>query len=283
MKFTKLTNQQQENFESDGFLIVPNALNGEQLGLLTEVGDRLVENKKSGRGADVDWAADGTTRLRADIRNLIEMDEAFLPLLTLPTTVPLIVQLLGSKIQLHTSHLIWRYPSLGGTADTFRYPNWHRDIARMTNDISDDAMPRVEIKVAYFLSDFSTNDHGQTRFAKGSHLWKATMNLKKGAVDPEEMVIPVGKAGDAVFFENRTWHAAGPNFQQLRKTIMFGYSRRWIRPDDYVKQPQELLDRCTELERSLIDPQDNFDESGAFMPGGKPYAIDEWAELHGIK
>jgi ectoine hydroxylase len=229
-----------------------------------------------------DFGEDGKPRTHDGYRNIVELDEAFLPLLTMSTTVPLVMQLMSPRLQLHTSHLIWRHPSDAATPDVTSQRNWHRDIQRLTRDLENDVIPRVEIKIAYYLSDCSKPGCGQTLFAKGSHRLRGRLNIPEGQVDPVEKAEPLLKAGDAVLFENRTWHCGPPNFAGMRKTIMFGYSYRWMRPDDYLSQPPALLERCSDLERSLIEPKNNYDDSGEFLPGGIVSALDLWANEHGL-
>lgn len=278
MEFTAITDEQRNTFESEGYLIVRNAVDEDYRNRLIEAGDRLASSDRQEFRSEMRGKHG-----RDGFRNIVAIDEIFQPLLTLSTTVPLVMQLLGPRIQLHTSHLIWAYPSPDNTPDDYRRPGWHRDIERMTRDLGDDVQPRVEIKVAYYLSDSSTPGCGQTLFVPGSHRLSAPPAWRDGEADPDGAVEPLVHAGDAVLFENRTWHAAGPNISgRTRKTIMFGYSHRWMRPDDYVTQPESLLSRCTDLERSFVEIQSNFDDKGHFEPGGHSYALDDWAEEHGI-
>lgn len=48
---------------------------------------------------------------RGQERNLLAVDpDNFLPLLTHPVTLPLVAQLMGPRLQLHTSQFLWRHP-----------------------------------------------------------------------------------------------------------------------------------------------------------------------------
>ena len=61
------------------------------------------------------------------------------------------------------------------------------------------------------------------------------------------------KPGDAFLFEQRTWHGEGRNWSgHLRKTLFFGYGYRWVKPMDYILMPQELVDRCTPIQKQLL-------------------------------
>jgi len=60
----------------------------------------------------------------------------------------------------------------------------------------------------------------------GSHL----KNEQPSFDNPVELCV---KAGDAVIFDRRLWHAAGINTsQQIRKAIFYQYSYRWMRAHD---------------------------------------------------
>ena len=68
-----------------------------------------------------------------------------------------------------------------------------------------------------------------------------------------------------MIFEQRMWHAVGPNRSDLtRKGVFFGYGYRWLRPMDYVAQPAALLERCSPLRRQLLG--DAATELGYYIP-----------------
>ena len=80
-----------------------------------------------------------------------------------------------------------------------------------------------------------------------------------------------------------TLHAAGPNRSgRTRKTLVFGYSHRWMRPDDYLVQPDALLARLDPVARALVDATGlNHAANGAFRPCGEASAFERLAEAHG--
>ena len=272
MHWTPLSPEQRDAFDRDGFLIIRNAIDADTIARLIAAGDRLVA---SDRIADRQRSND-----RYDgFRNAVALDPALEPVLTWGATVPLVAQLMGPHLQLHTSHLIWKHADPAGTPDTHRDPGWHRDVATLTRDIPDARMPRVEIKVMYYLTPCAGPYHGQTRFVPGSH----RTPYRPDGSDPPGAVEPLLNAGDAVLFENRTLHAAGPNRSgRTRKTLVFGYSHRWMRPDDYLVQSAELLARLDPVGRALVDASGlNHAANGAFRPCGEASAFERLAESHG--
>src|SRR5579862_5393019 len=140
MEFTALTAEQRQQFYTQGYLIVRNALDSNTVGRLIEAGDRLVaSDRKRNRQGSRDEQFDG-------FRNVIALDDAFVPLLTHPRTVPLIAQLFGPNIHLATSHLIHKRPDPQGTPKTRRLPRWHRDIQGTVEDVGHAYLPRLEMK-----------------------------------------------------------------------------------------------------------------------------------------
>ena len=239
-----LTEHQRTAFERDGFLIVPNALPPDMVGRLTQVIDRLYAEgvQRDGLSKANHWQT----------RNCITLDETFLELLDWPTTVPLVVDLLNWNIQLITSHLVVRAPSPPGADAHWKAEGWHRDGGTSPQDMQE-PHPRLFIKIAYWLTDLTEPGRGNIRFIPGSNRLIGRPAQGDGMPDPYGALEICAKPGDAVLFENRTWHAVGANTSQItRKSLFFGYGYRWLRPMDYVAMPQELLDRSTPIQRQLL-------------------------------
>jgi ectoine hydroxylase-related dioxygenase (phytanoyl-CoA dioxygenase family) len=216
-------------------------------------------------------------------RNCIARDPVFLPLLTNDSTVPVVVQLLSPNIQLHTSHLIYKKPDPDGAESQRREPGWHRDINTSPTDVGYAALPRMEIKVAYQLSDASTPGCGQTLVAPGSHLLHEPLQRPNGR-DPERWIEPLLEPGDAMLFENRTWHAGGANrCGRTRKVVMFGYSYHWLRPDDYVEQNSDLIQHCDPIGRQLLGGTGRLTATdGSFNAAGSERPLVEWCRKHRV-
>lgn len=92
-----------------------------------------------------------------------------------------------------------------------------------------------------------------TLLAPGSHRLKQGIKIPEGRPDPEGSVELRLKAGDAVFFENRTWHAGALNLSgRTRKAVMFGYAFRWMKPIDYAIQSKTLTNRMDDIGKQLL-------------------------------
>jgi ectoine hydroxylase-related dioxygenase (phytanoyl-CoA dioxygenase family) len=261
-----LTEEQRRVFERDGFLVVENALTPELLDRLLGAVDRLYEegSREKGLSKANHW----------ELRNCIVHDDIFLELLDYPATVPLVMDLLNWNIHLITSHLICRAPSPEGVDAAWKASGWHRDGGSSSSEMQE-PHPRILIKIAYWLTDLSEPNRGAIRFVPGSNRLVGRPAQADGAVDPYGAVEVRAKAGDAVLFEQRMWHAVGPNLSDLtRKSLFFGYGYRWLRPMDYVTMPPELLERCDPIRRQLLG--DASTQLGYYIPTDADVPLRAW-------
>ncbi len=275
MDFQPLSLDQRTRFDADGYLIIRSALSAAQQRELVTASDRLIASDRQ-----LDRQSDGGNY--DGFRNVVGCDAAFTQLLTHTATVPLVAQLLSPNLQLHTSHLIYKHPEPAGTDPQKLSPGWHRDINTVPQDLGWQGNQRLEIKVAYYLSDARPPASGVTMVARGSNLWTQPPQFDADG-NPPGMVLPDLAPGDALLFENRTYHAARVNTSAVtRKCVMFGYSYRWLRPDDWLEQAPELLERLDDLGRELLSPTRHRDAQGRFSPGADRHALRDWATRHGV-
>jgi ectoine hydroxylase-related dioxygenase (phytanoyl-CoA dioxygenase family) len=261
-----LTEQQREDFERDGFLVIPGALPPDMLEQLVRVADRLYDEGMRGQGLSKvnHW----------ELRNCLPSDDVFLELLDWPATFPLVVDLLNWNIHLVTSHLIMRAPSPPEADEAWKATGWHRDGGTSSSEMQE-PHPRLLIKVAYWLSDLSEPGRGAIRFIPGSHRMVGRPAHPPGMADPYGAIEMRAKAGDAVLFEQRMWHAVGPNHSDMvRKSLFFGYGYRWLRPMDYVTMPRELLDRVSPIRRQLLG--DAATQLGYYIPTDEDVPLRAW-------
>ena len=273
--YTQLSDEQRRQFRDEGYLILRNALDGEMISSLIEAGDRLI-------AGDARWNRYQTSEYYDGFRNCITMDDAFIPLLTNDITLPIVIQLLGSNLQLSTSHLIHRHPDPPGTPDSIRRPGWHRDGGGISRDLGESRFPRLGLKCAFYLTDLSEPNSGVTMLAPGSNQLTEPIDIPAGETDPVNALEPLLNPGDCVVFEYRTWHAGAPNFsERTRKAVMIGYCYRWLRPMDFVKQESSFLDKLSEIERYLAGEE--VDETQEFQPGGGYNPLNEWCAQYGVE
>ncbi|HZP84172.1 MAG TPA: phytanoyl-CoA dioxygenase family protein [Chthonomonadaceae bacterium] len=261
-----LSAEQRAAFERDGFLVVPDALPLDMVARLTEVVDRLYERglREQGLSKTNHW----------HMRNCVVEDDLFLELLDWPATFPLVVDLLNWNIHLITSHLIVRAPSPPDAGANWKAEGWHRDGGTSYSEMQE-PHPRLLIKIAYWLTDLSEPGRGGIRFVPGSHRLVGPPAQAEGASDPYGAIEVCANPGDAVLFEQRMWHAVGPNTSTLtRKSLFFGYGYRWLRPMDYVTMPPELLARCSPIRRQLLG--DAQTQLGYYLPTDADVPLRAW-------
>ena len=265
MEYTPLTEEQRCSFVEQGYLIVRDALDGAAIQRLLEAGDRLMEG----------FQFEGYYAHRRD--GLVQ-EPALIELATHPTTVPLIVQLLGTNIHITNTALIYKHPQRKPDAER----NWHRDVGAHL-DIGPAHVPRVGLKIGYCLTDFSTPDSGMTLVVPNSNSWHHPLPIPKGRIDPLTYEEPHLNPGDAFLFENRLYHAAGYNFgRDVAKIVMYGYHYRWIKPDYYLRhfngrvQPdRDLLALLDDAGRQLLGATE--DSRGRESEHGIDWPLQEWA------
>ena len=263
MQFVQLTHAQRHAFDADGFLIVPQAIDAATVASLTRASDRLMQS-----------FLDDPAEIQMQLRQGVVQEEAFDQLVSNSATVPLVVQLLSPNIHLHSASVIYKKPQDPHTTAPNR--GWHRDIG-IAEDLGQAGLPRIGIKVCYCLTDFAEPNSGMTLMARSTHLNETPLTILTGAVDPPTVVDPLLRAGDAILFENRTFHTAAPNLsQRTSKVIIYGYAYRWMKTDQYLDPPdQRVLQRTTnDIDWQLLGGYYNVDDP--------PRALIDWAEQYGV-
>jgi len=270
VEFTRLTAEQRQSFDEDGFLVVPNALPAKAVVQITEAADRLAR-----AFFDKPFLADRPEYNHLDLRPGLLREEALLALVTNASTVSLVVQLLSPNIHLHLTALIYKRPEQPD-APAFRR-GWHRDI-RIPRDMGHAGLPRVGIKVCYCLTDFHRPDSGMTLMARGSHLRTTPLAIPRDQVDPYDVEVCDIRmnSGDALLFENRIFHTAAPNrSDRTSKVLMYGYAYRWMKPEVYLETlDQRYLEKVSPIGRQLLGGYRDVDTP--------PWALQEWASRHHV-
>lgn len=240
MLLMSMTPGQRSAFERDGFLIIRDVLSSEQIAHFTRLVDNLALQE---RGED--------TTKTVEIRNAIAREEGLLPLLDWPKTFPLIADILGWNIQLTTSHVFVRPPT-PDERNNFKAIGWHCDGPNPQFPVIAGMRSMMYAKVGFFLTDLSQPDSGNLRVVPGSHL-RAEMPPLDEKGEPIGALQVLTKPGDAVIFEQRTWHAVGPNYAgAARKNIYIGYCYRWLKALDFIQQSDELLAKANPIQKQLL-------------------------------
>lgn len=248
---------QKAQFDRDGFLVLRDVLDADLVSRLIAAADRL-----AGQGVERDGLSE---RRHWQKRNCLPDDPTFLELIDHPKVLPLVAAILGWDIHIVTSHLIVRSPTPDADAH-FKGEGWHRDGGQSSWEMTE-PHPRILLKVAYFLSDQSAPGRGNTQVVPGSNRLTGPPAVEPGAPHPYGAIEVLGKPGDAFLFEQRTYHAVGPNHSDLtRKSLFMGYGFRWVYPMDYhpMRDYVELYDRATPIQRQLLGETRTV--TGVYLP-----------------
>ncbi len=262
--FARLTPQQRADFERDGYLILRGVLSPKDIAHFTAVVDRMDAAER----ARCELGPYATV----EIRNAVARPggDALLPLLDWPATFGVMADILGWNIQLTTSHVFVRTPNPNAPED-FKAIGWHADGPHPSFPTVGDVSPRLYAKVGFFLTDLSHPDKGNLRVVPGSHKRAAKPPIDPATGEPEGALQILCQPGDAVFFEQRTWHAVGPNLsREARKNIYIGYCYRWMKAIDFVTQPEALLAKANPVQRQLLG--DATHELSYYLPSRNDFA-----------
>ncbi len=242
-EYTVITEEQESFFDTNGYLVIEDALTGAVVEELNHAIDALHDrHKKNGTLGD-----DG----QLNLRNCIIHHDAFLQLLDWPRTVPLAWGVLNWNIQMLTSHLVVLPSRPQSAAEIKRNHGLHRDGGTSPYEMQE-PHPRILVKIAYVLSDQTDPASGATRLVPGSNRLTGPPVIDPDTGTPRGMISMNLPVGSAFMFEQRTYHGIGNNWAgHPRKTIFMGYGYRWVKPMDYIAMPHTLVERCNPIQKQL--------------------------------
>lgn len=272
----QLLDAQAAVFERDGMIVIKEAVSRETIDRIRAAADRIVkEGKNAGR-----WIGKAVSaERRIEYRGLFALDDTFLDILAPPKVFPLIVRILGPNIHVLSSQTLYLHPNQEARP---YHGGWHRDVIGSSEDLGYDKTPCLAIRVGYYLTDISAPGSGSTLFAPGTHRLLEPIALPRGGRDPENWLRPEVEPGDAVLWENRTFHAPENNTSaDVRKAVMIQYGYRWMRPVDYLDHPMELLAQCDPVARQLLSSLD-MDGDGSMIRMKGSQALRTWAAACGL-
>ncbi len=235
-----LTEEERRQFQQEGYLVVPEALDRSTNERLIAAVDR-VDARERTSGVPQD-------RLLS-FANILPEDEAFLDLIDWPRIFPKVWGVLGWNIYVYHTHLDVTPRLLQPPA---RPVAWHQDSMRVNDEIECHPRPRLSLKVGYYLTDVTGPDWGNTLLLPGSHLKDEMDCPDDGTASPPGAVPLRVPAGSALLLDRRLWHSRSPNFgPHTRKVIWIGYAYRWLRPKDEMTV-ERLVERADPIRRQLL-------------------------------
>lgn len=263
----RLTDAERQQFETEGYLMIEDALSAAQVASLTAAADRIYEQKLT-QGHEAKKAL--------FYPNFIPDDPLFYDLVDYEKTFAKVWGILGWNIYLYHAHLIVTPPT--GEVPSDKTFGWHQDSGRVNLEMESHPRPRLSLKIAYFLSDTSEPGRGNFWIIPGSHLHDTIERPADGQGQPAGGVPVLAKPGTAVFFDRRLWHAASPNWSDItRKVLFYGYGYRWIRTKDDMTV-QSLWEQSDPVMRQLLGWGVNA--NGFFSPTDEDVPLKTWLREH---
>ncbi len=228
-----LTDQERFMFDVTGYLVIPDALNTQEVSSLLEASKRL----HSSHPADK-WKQIGAA---------YEQEAAMEPLIDHPAILPKIRALLGDYFILQSS---WCTKSPSG----FTGQNWHQD-GSGAYEFRKLSLPTplVQLRVGYFITDQSEPNMGNMIMIPGSHNASVPKPLSKPGEPVSIAQVVCGKPGTALLFHQGVYHCGTCNDMDYARYIQhMVYSPPWLIPSDRKHNCPEFLGRTTPLRRALL-------------------------------
>jgi len=268
----KLSVQERERFERDGYLVVENALDQTEINELLSLSDQIDRDERTLTGAD--------PLARLNHYDVIGRDQRLLDLIDLPTIFPKVWGILGWNIQLYHTHLTVNpcAPPDESQETHGLALGWHQDSGQLNSDLETTPRPRVSLKVGYFLSDTREAGRGNLYVLPGSHLEDDFPSADRRGL-PNGAIPVCVPPGTAVIFDRRLWHSGSANYWTApRRVLFYGYSYRWLRPRDEM-EVAHYIRRCDPIRKQLL---------GKSVTGGRGYTsptdddvpLKAWIEQH---
>ena len=242
-----LTDEQRLFAETNGYLVIPNALSVDELVALQRAADRAEETWR-GDTSRPGWRRENIEQ----IQSIIEYGDEFVDLAAHPAIFPVVRELLGDDVTLLFSDYFITPPR------TSSQIHWHRD-ARLLGPYH--PRSRMFAKAFILLSDVSP-EGGGTALIPGTHKFEEEWEFP-AVDDPSDMPGHVNlayPAGTIWFMHGRTYHAALPNSSDTtRRILIYAYGHLWMKPwQGYEPSPELQAKAMTAVERQLLHVGDPY-------------------------
>ena len=235
----KLTQEQLDQFDRDGYLFFPSHFTAEEIKTLTDEVPNLYAQDRAENIREK-----GKTAVRTNFAAHM-YSEPFARLARHPRMVKPVEQLFDEKLYMH------QFKVNGKMAFDGDIWQWHQDYGTWLND---DQMPEARaMNVAIFLDEVN-EFNGPLMFIPGSHkmgaleaghdtsttsypLWTISNDNIRSLVDKGGIVAPKGPAGSMMLFHGCLVHASAPNLSPWNRVTVYlslcavsNHIRRFKRP-----------------------------------------------------
>ena len=218
----KLTQQQIDDFNREGWLFLPELFSQEEVSLLAREAERIYDTDRPEVWREKSGAP--RTAFAAHLYN-----EAFGLLGAHPRMIDPVVQIFGEKVYMH------QYKINAKSAFTGDVWQWHQDYGTWKRD---DGMPEARaMNLAVFVDDVN-EFNGPLWFIPRSHkkgaieakhdltttsypLWVIDNDTIAKLVEQGGIVAPKGGPGSAIFFHGTLVHGSPPNMSPWDRQIIY--------------------------------------------------------------
>ncbi len=276
----RLTNEQQEIWQTDGYLHLKQVFDVDEVNFFNSEMDRIrglpgyePDNNPElpvGHFSWLDHAKDLDPNGFMDRRDLLSYHQAFIDLIDRAPVFDYIVDLMGPNIMLSMTQAISRQPSE-------QFPGYtHTDggeSLRLTR--VSETSPPIAMKAMYLLSDVTEQDHGNLTVFPGSHIRQIPFQ-RESVMTPYSPGAAqlMGRAGDVYLFPHSLWHGPARNLSgKSRKVLLYNYCQLWVRSYDHDRIP-DVAQRCSPRQRRLLG-----DLGYDFRPGSYFYVPKDQEEV----
>lgn len=272
-------------FRRDGFVVVRNLLNTEQLNRWRDACAEVLQNILSFPGPDGQKYETETGRLphrysygSCSVSGQMLHHPVWVGMIDLPTTLPIITEIFGSSDYnvwgaggdiclpgaIEYQHLHHDYVDLQHFTDARIQQAKHLGIpihidregrlTIQTQKIIIEMTPPV-VTINFAMSDI-TPENGPIRQIPGSHSVQQPPPIPECEPDWMKYSTFVGvKAGDGIFRDIRAWHGATPNVsREIRALPNVEYGAPWWPQDNYSQvMPHEIFEALTPHAQKLCE------------------------------
>lgn len=234
---TQLDDAQRASYQENGFLLMPELFNAEEVAYLFDAMQTMREDfTNTGRKEVIAEPGSGEVR---SIFNVHRLNEIFANLVRDPRVLNVAREILGSDVYIHQSRINYKP---GFTGKEFY---WHSDFETWH---SEDGMPAMRALSCSILLTDNSESNGPLMLIPGSHHHYVSCmgetpdenykkSLKKQEVGvPDQILLRyladmggikscAGKAGSVVFFDCNTMHGSNGNITPYpRSNVFFVYN-----------------------------------------------------------
>lgn len=229
-------------YDEQGYLLIRRLLDPAEVATTLAA----VQRALAGGAETIAWHPSFTDRPHTvRIRDAISQCPELAAVLDHPRLVGPLASLLGTCVQILGTEIFLR------SCLDRPLEDWHTDGGESLQRILLAPGSRsLQLKCQVFLTDVSEPDSGNFLLIPGSHRRlpepTSTCYLDEsagllGGDLSDDVVTVLAEPGDALLFPYSLWHAVGPNLRRPRTTLIFRYGQLWHRPNDYLRQPPQVL------------------------------------------